>query len=363
MTQTNNEMVDANADEISIKELILKIKGITTYLLSKWVIILIALIVGYAIGMAYSLMRKPVYKAELSFALQDEKSGGNISSALGLASQFGIDVGGANAGGEFSGDNLLELMKSRSMIEKAFLTTVVINNKEQTLVNLYIDFNKYRERWGGTYAEKVNFKPNDIDRTKFTLTQDSVLRILYKEILKKNLTVDKIDKKLSIISLTVESTNELFSKYFVESLTKVVSDFYIQTKTKKGAKNVAILQSQTDSIRRLLGSGLSAVASSIDANPNSNPLLRTLNVPSQRKSIDVQANTGILSELIKNLGVAKLSLLQETPLIQIIDRPILPLENDKIKPLKGAVIGALLGTITTVIFLVLIAVFKTVMNK
>ncbi len=65
--------------------------------------------------LTYAWSKKPIYKAELSFALQDEKSGGGLDSALGLASQFGIDLDGGGAGGEFSGDNLLELMKSRSI--------------------------------------------------------------------------------------------------------------------------------------------------------------------------------------------------------------------------------------------------------
>ena len=83
--------------------------------------------------------KKPVYKAELSFALQDDKSsGGGFSSALGLASQFGIDLGGGRAGGEFSGNNLLELMKSRSMVEKTLLTTVNVKGKTETLADLYI---------------------------------------------------------------------------------------------------------------------------------------------------------------------------------------------------------------------------------
>jgi hypothetical protein len=47
-------------------------------------------------------------------------------------------------------------------------------------------------------------------------------------------------------------TNELFSKYFTEALVKEVSDFYIDTKSKKSRENMLILERQTDSIRREL---------------------------------------------------------------------------------------------------------------
>ena len=65
------------------------------------------------------------------FVLEDEKSNGSLGGAIGLASQFGFDLGG-NGGGVFSGDNLLELMKSRSIIEKVLLTTVHIKGKKKT---------------------------------------------------------------------------------------------------------------------------------------------------------------------------------------------------------------------------------------
>jgi hypothetical protein len=349
-----------NVDEVSLKELVLKVANWWNYLASKWVIILIAGIAGGAIGLTYSLLKKPIYKAELSFALQDEKSGGGLSSALGLASQFGLDLGGTSAGGEFSGDNLLELMKSRLMVEKTLLSAIEVNGKKETLAELYIDFNELREKWEGKPGlENIHF-PFNVDRSKFTLKQDSILGTLHKTIIENNLTVNKIDKKLSIISLEVSSTNEMFSKSFAEILERGVSDFYIQTKTEKSSKNVAILQRQTDSVRRALNAAISGVASSIDAAPNANPLLQTLHVPSQRRQVDVQANTAILGELVKNLELSRMSLLQETPLIQVIDKPILPLEKVKVGKLKGIILGIIIGIFLVGFILTVRRAFKEI---
>jgi hypothetical protein len=52
--------------------------------------------------------------------------------------------------------------------------------------------------------------------------------------------------------------------------------------------------------------------------------------------VDVQANT--LTELV-NSGLAKVTLRKETPLIQIIDRPILPLAKERFGKAKGIVLG------------------------
>ena len=350
------------ADEISLKELILKIREWWNYLLSRWLIILAAGLIGGLIGLSYAFYKKPIYKAELSFALEDDKTGISMGGALGLASQFGFDLGGSG-GGAFSGDNLLELMKSRTMVQKTLLTEVDVNGKKQTLAEHYIDFNDLRARWKKKVElNSMQFLPG-ADPEKFSRTQDSLLGEFHKAIIKSNLSVAKIDKKLSIISVNVNSENEQFSKYFSEILVKEVSDFYVETKTKRSSQNVDILQTQTDSVRRALNSAIIGVASSVDANPNANPSRQVLRVPSQRRQVDVQANTAILTELIKNLEVSKASLRKETPLIQVIDRPILPLEKERFGKLKGTAIGFFLFSFLTAIVLLIQFIFQRLFQE
>lgn len=352
MNSSNNSenAINAQDDEMSLKELLLKLQEWWTYLLAKWYIILIAGIIGGVIGLAYAKSKITVYTAELSFALEDEKSGG-LGGAAGIASQFGIDLGG-NGGGAFSGDNLMELMKSRSMVEKALLTEVNVKGKKVTLAELYISFNKLREVWANN-PELKNIKfLSGADRSTYSIQQDSILGGFYRTIIQNNLTVDKKDKKLSIILVKVVSTNELFAKLFTEVITKVVADFYIDTKTKKSVQNLKILQHQTDSVRRALNGAMTGVASSFDANPNANPSRQVLRVPSQSRQVDVQANSAILNELVKNLEISKVSLRKETPLIQIIDSPILPLDRIAFSKSKGIAIGGLIGGFLIIIFFI-----------
>ncbi|MDB5115733.1 MAG: lipopolysaccharide biosynthesis protein [Mucilaginibacter sp.] len=354
MIQANNEKIDDSSDEISLKELILKMKVWWRYLLSKWLFILIVGLFGSILGLIYSYFQKPTYKAELSFALEDEKSGGGgLGAAMGLASQFGFDLGGGSGGGAFSGDNLLTLMKSRSMVEGALLMPVVINGKSETLAELYISFNQFRKEWESKpELRNIQFLSN-VDRSKFSLQQDSILGVFYRTIVKSVLSVDKVDKKLSIITVTVTSGNELFSKFFTEVLVKTVSDFYVDTKTKKSTQNVTILQHQTDSVRHELDAAIRGVANSMDATPNANPGRQILKVTSQSKQVNVTANTTILGELVKNLEVSKVALRNETPLIQVIDRPILPLEKEKFRKIKGIIIGGLIAGFLAILILII----------
>ena len=335
-----------NSEDVSIAELADKVKLAIIYIRSKWVFILIVSLFGALLGLYYSIEKKPTYTAVCTFVLEDAKSSGGLGQYGGLASLAGINLGDAG-GGIFQGDNILELYKSRTMIERALLSDAFINGKKQKLINRYISFNKLRENEG------LNTIQFDGDPDKFNRNQDSIITGLVDLFIRKILSVSKPDKKLSIIRVSVETTDELFSKFFTEKLVQNVNDFYVQTKTKKSAQNAQILQHQADSVRSILNSSINGVASAIDAAPNANPDRVTLRVASQKKQIDVQANTAIYSEIVKNLELAKISLRQDVPLIQVIDKPVLPLKATKTGKIVSTILCAFLSIILVVIFLLL----------
>lgn len=344
-------------DEISLKELIDKGKEWWHYLLSQWKIILLAGIIGAALGLAYSFSKKPIYTATLSFALEDEKSGGGLGGALGLASSFGIDLGGGG-GSIFTGSNLTELFKSRAMVEQTLLSPVVVEGKTISLAEMYIQNQEWRKKWNEKpKLASIQFLP-DTKRKYFTRVHDSILGVMYQDLSKTGLSVGQKDKKISIITIDVNSTNELFSKYFTEALVKEVSDFYVTTKSKKARMNMDILERQTDSIRRELNGAITGVAVANDNTFMLNPALNVRRAPSARRQVDVQANTAILTELVKQTELAKVTLRKETPLIQVIDHPILPLKKEKFGKAKGIVMGGFLAGFLIVIFLIIRRVLK-----
>ena len=103
-------------NEISLRELIQKIKNWFTFIRSKWVYLLIAIVLGAGLGFLYAKLKKPVYTATATFVLEDGGGGGGLGQYAGIASMVGLDLGGGGGSGIFSGDNILELYKSRTMI-------------------------------------------------------------------------------------------------------------------------------------------------------------------------------------------------------------------------------------------------------
>ena len=354
--QNNTEQFDN--DEISLKELVLKIKEWYQFLLTKWRLIILAGIIGGLIGFTYAYFQKPTYKAALTFAMEEEKSGGGgLGGALGLASQFGIDLG-SSGGGAFSGANLIELMKSRKLVEKTLLSPIEVDGKAQSLVEYYLVFNEIKKGWDEKPLLKNVSFPIDADRTKFTLQQDSILKEVAAELIKKDLVISQKDKKVSILSIEMNSTNEQFAKVFCETIAKETSEYYVEIKSKKSKMNVDILQHQADSIRAELNSAITGVAAAADNVFNLNSAMNVRRTPSARRQVDVQANTAILTQLVGNLELAKVTLRKETPLLQIIDRPSFPLEKEKVGKLKSLVLGGFLAGFLTVLYLVFSSLYK-----
>ncbi|MHC0447278.1 Wzz/FepE/Etk N-terminal domain-containing protein [Flavobacterium sp. 3-218] len=343
-------------DEVSLKDLIQKLRDWYLYLLSHWKVIVLAGIIGGSLGLLYSFTKKPVYTATLTFALEDEKSGG-LGGALGFASSFGLDIGGSG-GGIFAGSNLTELFKSRSMVEKTLLTPVKVNGKVISLAEMFIQNNKWRESWSDKpKLESIKFLPNS-DRERFTRVQDSIIGSIYSNLLKGGLSVGQKDKKIAITSIDVMSGDELFAKYFCEALAKQVGMFYVTTKSKKARMNMDILERQVDSIRKELNGAITGVAVATDNTFNLNPAMNVRRSVSSRRQVDVQANTAILTELVKQSELAKVTLRKETPLIQVIDRPILPLPKERFGKAKGIVMGGFIGVFLILFYLLTTKIFR-----
>jgi hypothetical protein len=351
--------METQNDEITLKELIEKAKEWYSYLLSQWKIIVLAGVVGAALGLTYSFIKKPIYTASLTYALEDGKSSGGLGSALGLASSLGFDLGGTT-GGAFSGANLMELFKSRVMVEQTLLAPVMKGKATISLAELYIQNQKWREQWQDLpQLKSLQFAPN-ANRAQFNRVQDSIFGIIYTDLSKNNLTVEQKDKKVAIGTITMTGTDEYFAQQFTLALTKTVIDFYIETKSKRAKENMDILMRQTDSVRAELNGAITGVAVANDNTFGLNPALNVKRVPSAKRQVDVQANTAILTELVKQTELAKVTLRKETPLIQVIDQPILPLPKERFGKAKGIVFGGILAGFLTVLGLILRKIFKEI---
>jgi hypothetical protein len=350
---------NSGEEGISLKKVIKKLIDWWRYLLSKWIPIFMLGLLGSILGFTYAYFNKPIYTATTTFVLEAGENSNGLGQYSGLASMVGIDLSGGG-GGIFQGDNILELYKSRAMIQKTLLTEITFQGKKELLVDRYIDFNRLRKSWKKDPSLiNIEFKRSET----LTRLQDSILGSIVSDINKQYLNVLKPDKKQSIIRADVRSTNEFFAKEFNDQIVKNVNDFYIQTKTKKSVQNVQILQRKTDSVRRVMNGAIYTASEIVDETPNLNPTRQTQRVaPMQRSQFNAETNKAILGELLKNLEMSKLALLKELPLIQVVDTPVYPLEKQKFGKLKGIILGGFIAIFFTTLILIFKKIIKSTMN-
>lgn len=348
-------------DDLSLKEIVHTIQDYYTYLKSNKKYIVVLVLVGALLGLAYASLKSPIYTASLSYAVEEGKSaGGNLS---GIASSFGLNIGGGGNSGVFAGNNLMALYKSRSMVEQTLLAPVMVDNKSLSLAEYYIQDKNWRENWQEKpeLNQSLRFPPQ-ANRALFSRSQDSILGLIYKQLTKEQLRVEQKDDQVSIGTISLTHPDEYFAQQFTLALTETVTDFYVETKSKRSKENLDILQHQTDSIRMALNQSIKGVAVANDNTFGLNPAYNVKRVPSAKEQVDVQANTAILEELVKQTELAKVSLRQQTPLIQVIDRPILPLEKEETSLLKSIVVGGFIAGILVVGFFIGYREYKKAME-
>jgi len=344
-------------EEITFKEILLGINFWLRYLLSKWKLILLFMLLGGIANYIRVRNRPTLYAASSVFVLQESIDGGNDGAGNVFASMIGFGSDNDERG-IFRGDNLLELYRSRFMIK----STLLRKNPDSAgyIVDRYIEIKGYKNKWKQDPAlRQLNFfKKGD---KKYKRIQDSVMSVFVNDIRDNMLNVSHVGR-LSLFNVEVKSVNEDFSMLFNEQIVKNINDFYIQTKTQRSVETIKLLQHQVDSINTALRGAMHHVASSTDAMINVNPARQVLRLPSQTSQVKAEINRAMLNEIVRNLEISKMSLRRETPLIQILDGPVYPLLKLKPSILKAVAIGALAAALLTLLFYSLTLLYKTILN-
>ncbi len=351
-----NSQLTTDADEISLKELIEKIQQLWKYLLTKWLYIVLASIIGGLIGFFYAYKQPVKYIAKMTFVVEDAKGGGG--GLASLAGQFGFDVGGGGGGGSiFSGDNILLFLKSESLVRETLLTPFD-EKTGTTLADRYAEVNKMKEGWSKN--EKIgNIQFSKFNSDSLPRKEDSLLQAIESGIIKTELAIARPDKKASFIEAKTTTLDESFSKLFLDRLVKIATERYVQSKIKTKAANVAMLQRKADSLTAVLNNKTFSAAASQQTLVDANPALKTNAISSEISTRDKTMAATIFAEVVKNLELSKTLLNQETPIIQIVDQSTFPLEKEKTSKLKSLILAGFLAGFLTILYLIASKWLKT----
>jgi len=288
----------------------------------------ISLVIGAALGAFAAWYKSPTYTARLTFVVDDSKSlggGGGLSALAGLAGLDLNSLGGAS--GVLAGDNVEELIKSRKLMQQTLLTAY---DSSQTLADRYAAAYRLNKKWlkYSPDGKIIKFPLNGVNATRL---QDSLLHEMVDLILDNDFGITKTDKKLSFFEVNTTMKDERLAQLFCRRMIDQSTNFFISTKTQRLRNNVERLQHIADSVGHILNRKTYASAAADQNVIDLNPAYSGANADIEVKQRDKTLLSSVYTETVKNLEASKTMLAQETPTVQIVDEPDLPLKKNTFK--------------------------------
>ena len=351
-----NKQSNIAADEISIKELILKIQLLSNEVFEnwKWVFLTIAILIGF-ISLRIYMMPK-TYSAKLTFMLSEEN--GNSGGLGGISAYIGLGGNSSN----YNLEKIDALLKSRTIIQKSLFEKIIINDEDDYIANHIIKKYGYHEKWKG--SESMNsflFKNSDI--SSFTRSENSALKTIYRKFIgKEGILNTMIDGKTEIMTLEVKTNEENFSLLLVESLFDNLSKFYIDRTVERQKQSYKVTMHRSDSLRNVLDKLQFQFLKYKDTQRNLSLIQYTAKELKYQR--ELQTIASVYGETRKNLEIAEFALQRIKPFFQVIDYPIEPLSPNKGigTYIKNAIIGFFLGGFVSCLFLVGRKIYRDTMD-
>lgn len=363
-------------DEITLKEVILKVTGFAKIVLQSWKwLVLCGSIVGVILAIK-AIMTPDHYNEKLTFMMDD--SGGD-SSIPGLE-LLGDLFGGAGGSGD-NLDKILKLFESKKIVNNTLFDSVVVNGKSDFLANHFLEkytikylVEQYRRygfyyspKWPKTLIDNNEFRFTHNNLEDFTDEENLMLRVVYERIngtsdglLDKRLYSD-MDPNSGIMTLNMSSEHPELTLGILNNIYEELSDFFVEKATEKQTKTYNIMKAKRDSVITQLKAMEFQLANFKDSNRN------LVTVKGYLKQLRLEREVAILNvmyaEVIKQLEATDFALKNKTPVVQIIDLPRTPIQPTIESWKRAFIFGFIVGAILCSVVLVIRAILREILDQ
>ena len=326
-------------DEITLKELILKLQEYWAELWRKKLVLISFSILSGLMFLAWNI-RKPIsYTSAITFLVgeADEKKGAVIGTPFDQLHFEGI-----------KNHKLLEIARSSKIVHQVLLSDDLIDNI--IIANRIIDSYNLRERWKDVDWSDVDFKEaqNGIYSKGTRTAIDNLHQFLvgnkFNASVGSGLLTITYEGETELFSIIAKTHDEKLSSILINEYYSVLSDFYIDKTVGKPQRLFKQLKIREDSLRTVLNTAENALAIASD---------RTRGVISSVAKVNrnrVQRNLDLVSESYNetrtNRQRIEYILQTETPDFQIIDQTFAPIVVKPSMP-KILVMGLIMGAIVS----------------
>lgn len=350
----------SSQQELTLRDILLGIGAYSRELWRrKWWVVLAAILIGT--WFAWEAYRTPVqYRAELTFMLNEEDGGG--AALGGVLGQFGLGGGGS----EYNLEKVIELSKSRLIIQNVLLDSIEVGGVSDRLgthlMEVYNLRNKWREMGMETMAEVqlTSDSVSDIGRSGIRVLQSLQRIIISGYDGDPALASLRSDAGTGIFTYRIVSLDEDLSFGLATSLYEHLSAFYINKSTGNQRLTYTRIKNKADSLSQELNAAEYQLAlrrdGSLGLNLNRDQVARS---QLERK---VQILNVMYAEAVRNLAAAEFALSNATPFFATIDRPLLPLGRIRASWSQQLGLGLFLGGFLAAVLVFIRYMFLKVMR-
>lgn len=339
-----NNINSYTSDDIKLTDVVRSFRGYSVFIFKKMYIVFIGLILFGVLGFFYAKLSQTKYQANASFNVVDSKGLGSIG---GLLSSFGL----ASFGGSTSNEVMAGLMQSRNTIKSAFLSEVLYKGDSTKLIDIYLEEYGIREDWAKDAPELVGFEFTANNVYKLSRKEDSLLNIFWRPFVEDYLNVE-FEILEGLVKAEVKTYSYDFSKGMLAEMLDLSSRYFTdkQVKGKVGASDVA--QYRVDSLSGLLESKRAQFGR--EQNKATFMVDASESVAMSKLGSEIGNLSIRLAAAKETLDATKTSLMQEAPVINIIDHPYFAMDIKQKKWKLWTLIGAIVGAALSILILLFV---------
>ena len=175
----NNQQNNFESDEITLKELILKVREYWREVWKNRFLVLLISALFASIFLWRAWIAPVVYLAELTFMVNEDEGGGlgGVASILG---QFGL---GGGSSGKFNLDKILELSRSRKIVSQVLFEEIEVDGKVDYIANHIIDEYAFHEDWEDDTKGLKDFYFINGEFEEFGRVENRALKLVYTKVI------------------------------------------------------------------------------------------------------------------------------------------------------------------------------------
>ena len=307
-----------------------------------WVI-LITLLITLG-GIYYALTAREEFVSTGKILPEYQSKAGGLGQFAGLASLAGIDVSSAAGGGSDAvrPDLYPDVLKSTPFfLELLKIKVRTKDNKEMLFSQFYDNFvldNKIEEK-----NTKINF-PTSIQYIAVSYQTENNLKDLRERI------GAVIDKKTGLITVTVKLPDPVVATIITDYGMNFLTNYITNYRTEKSKRDLNFLAERLDAAKGKYFNNQAKKAQYSDQYQLSMMKLQAADLQRERIESEYKISSTFYNSLLQKYEEAKLKVQQETPVIKVLEPPVVPNKRSEPKRAIIVLIATFLGGIFGIIF-------------